>query len=1060
MSANTIPKDISFSDIVRAIKYDSSNNIYYIGGDFSSLTIGGIQYNANGIVAITPSSTPVVRQLGTGLQGYCYAIAISGSNVYVGGLFTSARDASGETVTGTSRIARWDGTSWSAMGSGLNTLMCWSVAVSGSNVYVGGSFTSVLDSSGVAVTGTLHIARWDGTAWYAMGGGLPNSCFAIDTSGSDVYVGGGFAGAYSSGTTLVSDTRNIARWDGSNWNAIGPGLSGTCRSIKVSGTDVYAGGDFSSVATNIPIPETSRIARWDGSQWNPLTGGISNGSCYAIDVRGSDVFVCGSFTTIGGVSIPYAARWNKDVATWYSTKFNLTSANVPYAILVANDMVYIGGSDTQTNAFFFSYSLRIFSLTYSAGSLTTWDKVGNNASSHLSGNVGIGLTNPSSKIDVSGDMTVTELRYGSLISTTTFPRWDSGATELTSTKTVGIGTTTNVTGALTVSGNVAVSSNLTVGSAATSSQSILDITGSIRSGLPSVATKAQYSSYTATGTTSIVDVSLNSGGRSGGNFTAEGGLNATTSIAVGKALSGNYVLDVSGSIYMKKYLVGINGRLGIQPELARIRALPESPNSGLSPYIATYFAYINDSKQVVVNSIHNSYAISFAATGDVGVFTEQVYSLPVGELASKVYTTGQNMYVLTESGKILSIGYNVDGQCALKINGTSINTSPINSLVQGFTNDSSNNTITSPFTKVIVPTDLDGLCVFALTQGRRLYGAGWNISQQLATGNSSSSHTLGGPQLVQFSGIGTNKDVSDAICVGGWEGTNHRPTLIVLDTDGAVWGCGFNGAGNVGQNNTATVNYSQLLRIKSSATADLSSGMVAIYGSGITGNTSIFALHSSGDLYVWGQNSTNTRFDGTTAAITTAKKINSSFGNEAVTRVWTGFEFNSGTFVQTASGKVYATGLGNALGINSTSSTTGWQQLTFFNSSTRILDELYIGHTDTDRDIVFARTRDTSGNYSLWVTGKNDQGSAGIGMTSDIRTWIEVALPSSVISHISRIISSNWGSRFSVATGTTVILLDDGTAYIAGKHIPLSNNDTIFSKFVPLCRYLTSDEPN
>jgi hypothetical protein len=82
-------------------------------------------------------------------------------------------------------------------------------------------------------------------------------------------------------------------------------------------------------------------------------------------------------------------------------------------------------------------------------------------------------------------------------------------------------------------------------------------------------------------------------------------------------------------------------------------------------------------------------------------------------------------------------------------------------------------------------------------------------------------------------------------------------------------------------------------------------------------------------------------------------------------------------------------------------------------------------------------------------------------MRSDVRTWIEVSLPTEVVKRIVNIISSNWNNRFSVDTGTTIIHLDDGTALIAGKHFPISNNNTVFSKFVPLCRYTdASEEPN
>ena len=64
-----------------------------------------------------------------------YALAVSGSDVYAGGYFTSA---GGSTAT---NIAKWNGSSWSALGSGLNSYVL-ALAESGNDVYAGGGFTT------------------------------------------------------------------------------------------------------------------------------------------------------------------------------------------------------------------------------------------------------------------------------------------------------------------------------------------------------------------------------------------------------------------------------------------------------------------------------------------------------------------------------------------------------------------------------------------------------------------------------------------------------------------------------------------------------------------------------------------------------------------------------------------------------------------------------------------------------------------------------------------------------------------------------------------------------
>ena len=71
-----------------------------------------------------------------------YALAVSGSNVYAGGAFTTA---GGSPAT---NIAQWNGNSWSALGSGLagglqgTSVGVYALAISGSTLYAGGNFST------------------------------------------------------------------------------------------------------------------------------------------------------------------------------------------------------------------------------------------------------------------------------------------------------------------------------------------------------------------------------------------------------------------------------------------------------------------------------------------------------------------------------------------------------------------------------------------------------------------------------------------------------------------------------------------------------------------------------------------------------------------------------------------------------------------------------------------------------------------------------------------------------------------------------------------------------
>ena len=111
-------------------------------------------------------------------------------------------------------IAKWDGSSWSSLGLGVNS---WINALtvfddgssSGPGLYAGGSFTN---AGGIAAN---NIAKWDGSSWSPLGSGIGGlfaevySLAAFDDvqEGSPALYAGGYfetaGGSYAS---------NIARW--------------------------------------------------------------------------------------------------------------------------------------------------------------------------------------------------------------------------------------------------------------------------------------------------------------------------------------------------------------------------------------------------------------------------------------------------------------------------------------------------------------------------------------------------------------------------------------------------------------------------------------------------------------------------------------------------------------------------------------------------------------------------------------------------------------------------------------------------------------------------------
>ena len=225
------------------------------------------------------------------LNNYVYALAMNGTDLYVGGFFGNVNN-NGTPLATADYVAKWDGANWSALGSngagdGALNNRVYAVAVSGTDLYVGGEFTNANNN-----TAADYIAKWDGANWSALGSNgagngalLNNRVYALAVSGTTLYVGGGFTSVNNNGTPLPAAVA-IARWDGANWSALGSGcantgaLNGAVAALAMIGTDLYVGGNFTDVNNNgTVLPAADRIAKWDGANWSALgSNGAGDGS--------------------------------------------------------------------------------------------------------------------------------------------------------------------------------------------------------------------------------------------------------------------------------------------------------------------------------------------------------------------------------------------------------------------------------------------------------------------------------------------------------------------------------------------------------------------------------------------------------------------------------------------------------------------------------------------------------------------------------------------------------------------------------------------------------------
>jgi hypothetical protein len=122
---------------------------------------------------------------------------------------------------------------------------------------------------------------------------------------------------------------------------------GNVYSMAMSGTRLYIGGNFGSVSGDLL---RKYIAYWDtsDSSFNSLMGSSGSGldgsvqKVFVNTIGGIDnVYIAGQFTSVAGMSAPYAALFN-------GTDWNaITSAVLPSRateVLVSGSNVYLGGA--------------------------------------------------------------------------------------------------------------------------------------------------------------------------------------------------------------------------------------------------------------------------------------------------------------------------------------------------------------------------------------------------------------------------------------------------------------------------------------------------------------------------------------------------------------------------------------------------------------------------------------------------------------------------------------------------------------------------------------------
>lgn len=233
-------------------------------------------------------------------------------------------------------FAKWNDTTWSAVGSGLTISSPIEALEYKDILFLGGGVIKINSIN-------VHcVANWNDTNYYGLNGGVTGAfehVYALSVFNNELIVGGVFSNAGS------IEAYNIARWDGTNWNAMDTGVSADVYSMVVDTINnfLYVGGGLDNAGGTAGVSTPSGIARWDGFQWDSLSNDVVMYPL-AMEFYRNKLFVAGGFYDQYGIT--YQGDTLNRIAYWNGNKWEPCGKglnNTARALEVYNDELYVGG---------------------------------------------------------------------------------------------------------------------------------------------------------------------------------------------------------------------------------------------------------------------------------------------------------------------------------------------------------------------------------------------------------------------------------------------------------------------------------------------------------------------------------------------------------------------------------------------------------------------------------------------------------------------------------------------------------------------------------------------
>ncbi|MGN6377464.1 MAG: hypothetical protein ACTHNU_00785 [Gaiellales bacterium] len=319
------PPDSSWqtNGTVRTITF--ANGVMYLGGDFTTVRPPGAAANSGfdvtrDHVAAFNESTGDLLSWNPDVNGRVYAIAVSGSTVYLGGLFTAVGGKPRSNLAAVS-VTSGAPTSWNP---GANRAVNAVAVGPNKNVFVGGEFDRLAGATRHHIgelTASGSLASWAPNIGQVTGFACPPRCpptvFSIrfSTSGKNVYFGGHFGLVNGVSRNEIAE---VPVASGSTVLPFNPNIYAaancpTCQTVETSrvyriittSTRIYTCGGYWKVNGN--------QQSYNVSAFNPTTGkldtsfrGEDDGDTPGCSLRGGVLYIGGHFNVAGFGCTPSA----------------------------------------------------------------------------------------------------------------------------------------------------------------------------------------------------------------------------------------------------------------------------------------------------------------------------------------------------------------------------------------------------------------------------------------------------------------------------------------------------------------------------------------------------------------------------------------------------------------------------------------------------------------------------------------------------------------------------------------------------------------------------------